>query len=189
MRAPLRILLCAAVATCGMGEEVAKPSSAGEEKSEVPRWTEEKHRYSCTLPEGWVFKTQSGNTAIFQEEDKTPPAFINVTYEPAASLPKEAVKDLKAFATYRLKHLTVTSQDEASCRFQEWEAIRASGPVKLAEGRLLDLLLFFKTKDHFCTVMLTCLPEDRKVYEPVFEDFLRGLTLTGPESKQSKRKK
>jgi len=37
-----------------------------------------------------------------------------------------------------------------------------------------------KGKDRYDSVMLTCLPADRKAYEPVFEASLAGLEPTRP---------
>ena len=144
--------------------------------AESPRWTDPKGLFSCDVPEGWVFQEFKDGTAIFHERDKKPPAFLNLRHP--TDLPKEAAKSLDAYAKHCLKELSVEAKDAKPCKVGPFNAIRASGPVGPSGGKLLDLLVFIEGgKSGYYTVMLTCLPDDRKTYEPVLDAFLKGLSL------------
>ena len=127
------------------------------------------------VPEGWIFQEFTDGTAIFHEKDKKPPAFLNVRKVPK----KGAAKTLEAFAKEAMKELTVPDKDLKAGTIGKLKAFRAVGPVGAAEGKFLDLLAFLDDEKGgaYVSVMLTCLPEDRKTFEPVLEAFLKELKL------------
>ena len=143
--------------------------SAGEPE----RWTDPKAGFSCAVPEGWVFQEFKDGTAIFHEKDRKPPAFLNVR----KVTKKGAAKTLEAYAKDALKELTVPAKDLKAGTVGKIKAFRASGPVGASGNALLDLVVFLDDErgGNYFTVMLTCLPDGRKAYEPVLEAFAKGL--------------
>ena len=152
---------------------VALAAAATLAAGEPGRWTDPKAGFSCAVPEGWVFQELKDGTAIFHEKDKKPPAFLNVKKVPK----KGAPKTLEAYAKQALTDLTVPAKDLKAGTVGKLKAFRASGPVGVSDGKLLDLILFLDDEKgaSYFTVMLTCLPDDQKAYEPVLESFAKGL--------------